>query len=148
MKPIVIDTKSWHYRLVSNMSADAPAQDICGYSKQVLLALLMLFVCMVFAYLLLFIVADFIAAVTATVVHWITSGNFVFTGGIGLLAVCLLTVIGVPTALFILVKNRMDCQRYDPNYKPGFVMSAWQSFRGRYCVPVQYNDGDGDGSAN
>lgn len=128
MKPIEISTDSWHYRLISKY--DFPNTEICGYTRQLIMYLIM----------------------TAILVVLLTIPVYMMGDAIGWLIACIvnqqLIPIGEPAIVFFVAVifflipytiSRMQLKRLrEGKTEPLFISKAYRSWKDKYCVKVQF----------
>jgi len=124
MKPIVFKKDSWHYKLADGMGY--PSEDICGYTRQVLEALLLATLGVGICAALLYLVAS--------VPMWI--GMMLYLG------MFLEPLPGAEGGSIILFFAAVCLICYHASQvdleAPSFARVAYRSFKEKYCVRVEF----------
>lgn len=142
MKALTFNTNSWHFRLVTKMTNYNPFyddSDICAYSKAFFVALLWLAVIGT----LIGMVGYLLAHALIGVVFSIIMGAWFFTmiGEIIMLLAGLLIVAAACVAAgFYLTEQVGAVKRRMADAEDNFVKSAYQSWKGKYCVKINFKD--------
>jgi len=152
MKNLKFNTNSWHYRLAhwGNGYVD---NNICDYSKQVLMGLLKLFTVMLMIFVITAAASKIIVEMVLGVWFSVLTGTDMFshTGAVSWLIVFSVLVSGI----FMLVCSKLGDILHDralmrrreiyehkndpkPVKKDSFIVAAYKSFKDKYCIQIQF----------
>lgn len=129
---ITLKTKSWHYRLASSygtLSKYDDVTDICYYTRQVIKGF----------FLAVFMTA-ILSIVGICVIDMFMGIGFSIAYGVmlmqipGLIAISMISVISI---LFAFAFTADKVHEYNRNKQPGFVGTAYRSWKDKFCVKVK-----------
>ena len=128
MKPIEISTDSWHYRLISKY--DFPDTEICGYTKQLIMFLIVTAMLVVLLMVFVYMTGDAIAWLIACIVNQqlIPIGE----PAIGFFAVVIFFLI--PYTISRVQLKRLS----EGKTEPSFISQAYRSWKEKYCVRIEF----------
>ena len=144
MTPINIKVKSWHFWLAKFCDDYGVRRkdDICSYTRAVMIGLFFFAVLSLIALFFLACVADSLAWLAAVLVMWTFIDPSPFASiAIGLgLGVVLVACIKFYRTIYQLRANQQE---------PGFISVAYTAWKGKWCAPVmlQYGESEDDQKA-
>lgn len=125
MKPIEIDTNSWHYKIAFSSIHSKRITNICEYRTAVITNLLL----MALTGLLLSLMALGVAVI---MVYGLMSVLFYFTHGLPLQAEFWLMCTF--TAIILFLTNKMQAK----NPSKSVTMEMYHSWKEKYCAKVEF----------
>ena len=129
---ISLKTKSWHYRLATaygSLSTYAETTDICDYTRQVLKGV----------FIAVFMTA-IISVAALCVIDMLMGIGFSIAYGVmlmnppGLIALILIIALGIIFSIAFAADKMNETVR---NTQPGFVRTAYRSWKDKFCVKVK-----------
>lgn len=127
MAPFMIDSNSWHFRLIANVKGRV-CEDICGYTRQLLTSLL--------ALMLLATLSAIMIASCGSLLMWIW--------------ICLeyktwlelewhsmpIILLFTSAIIFIIIIFIIITPSVWP--APGFAKTVYRAFHDKFCVPLEF----------
>lgn len=138
MKTLQFSRDSWHYKLASFTGfswASSEDQNLCSYLRHVLFGLFTALIVTAMFGVVAFVVAHMVLGVWFSILmgQWFFSewgGAGVLLCSIGLGATFMMNL---PRMIYAVV-NRAKADHKKPD---GFVVNAYKSWKGKYCLPVE-----------
>lgn len=151
MKPFIINKNSWHYRLATWFDRGTlKPTDFCSYARLVFLAIVMVAVSV---FLLLALCATILipaGGFAIWVFQYFTSATPVPLSGPGiafliyLMIACVVAILCAVHWVINAIKRRRQNARarqiLDGKDQSGFVRTWWRTFRGKFCIPIKFEN--------
>lgn len=153
MDTLNVSKKSWHYRLATTYGLESKFNiindetDICSYSRSVIIGIIIV--------LVIIGVGTVCAYPISQALLWlgfcVASLEFIDLLNIGLVAIGVLEIVGlllyaIVYSLFtVIMKVMVKIAKKFPRKEkvetpPGFMVQAYRSFKGKYCIKVKQID--------
>jgi hypothetical protein len=142
MTPFTVKTNSWHYKLAKFGKYDAHYgdHDICAYMRRVLFGL--------FGVIVLTVIGICFAGSSCFYIGLTFYALYKLIFGIALdpvdwVLIGLPTAVGISNAIPVIIRRLQRKRSYFPTPEPGFVKTAYRSWKDKYCVKLKIVDDDG-----
>lgn len=140
MNPIIVNKKSWHYRLatVYGPLSDCDGVDSCRYIRAVIVGLFVMLVIGILSCLFLILPVDSLVWVIASII----GGGFVgqphfFAVFLGVMISAIAFLIGWN---IIWIRQKIIDRRYARSLmhvEPSTISKLYGSFKNKFCVPIE-----------
>lgn len=142
MKYTKLNVNSWHYKLAESVGYDPDNNDICSYTRRVIVGIFCLVALIVF-------IAATSAAISFLLVHMVLGAYFYFAYGLvpafefffGWGIVIVSAICAACNLSYLKLKERKYLRDTEEK-EPSFFVTAYRSWKDKFCVKLQFVDKD------